>query len=65
MFFHHFTKGNNFCDFLFVSLDEEAFTKRHLLENERTFSKRNTFFFNRPVLEINFFCGSKYLLPGI
>ena len=53
----HFTKGNNFCDFPSVSLDEKAFTKSYLLAKERTFSKRNTFFFNRPVLEINFFCG--------
>ena len=39
-----FTKGNNFCDFLFASIDGIALPKWGLFLKERIFSKRSNFF---------------------
>ena len=44
VFFFTFTKGNNFCNFLFASLDDEALPKMDLLLKERICSYWSKFF---------------------
>ena len=44
IFFPTCTKGHNFCDFLFVFLDEQALPKCGQLLKERTCSYRSKFF---------------------
>ena len=34
MFCHHFTKGNNFCDFLFAFMDEKALSNESVLKKK-------------------------------
>ena len=43
-FFHHFTKGNNFQDFLFASMDDKALQKWGQLLKKRICSLRSKFF---------------------
>ena len=38
-FFHQFSKGNNFCDFLFASVDKEDLPKWDLALKEKTAPK--------------------------
>ena len=43
--FHHFSKGNNFCDFLFVFLDNKALKK--ILPFKRSPSEQTNKFFSQ------------------
>ena len=49
-FFAIFTKGDNFCDYLFASMYATPLLKRGLLYKERIFPLRSKFIFYRGCL---------------